>query len=125
MRRGACPRDPAIRERWGISGSISLLLHARDHSYRLSPSRPARKRRQRGEDGFDIAAGPEAEHAAAVVEQVELGVTTAADELLVAIGLAPEQREVVPDDLRIDTQEGATDVLREGERRVPAPLGLR
>ena len=52
-------------------------------------SRPLHQRRQRGEDGLDVAAGPQAEHRAAVVEQVELDIAAAANELLVAVGLAP------------------------------------
>ena len=42
----------------------------------------------RGQDGVDVAAGLQAEDGAAVVEQVELDVAAAADQLLLALGLA-------------------------------------
>src|SRR5262249_41192046 len=92
---------------------------------RSAVSRPFRQRRQRGEDRVDVAAGLEAEHCAAVVEQVELDVTAAADELLLALGLVPGLREIGPNDLWVDLQECPADILGEGESRRPAALALR
>src|SRR5215468_5800327 len=87
-------------------------------------SRPPRQRWKRGEDRFDVAAGLEAEHGAAVVEQIELRVAAAAHELLVAVGLAPGQREVAAHDLGIDAQKRPADILREGEGGIPAALRI-
>ena len=56
------------------------------------PSGPADFGRHGGQDRLDVAAGLEAEHGAAVVEQVELDVAAAADQLLVAVGLGPGRR---------------------------------
>ena len=61
----------------------------------------------------------QAEHRAAVVEQVELDIAAAADELLLAVGVGPGRGEIAPHELGIDRQEGAADVLREGEVGVP------
>ena len=61
----------------------------------------------------------QAEDRAAVVEQVELDVAAAADELLVAVGFGPRRREVAPDELRIDVEEGEPDVAGEGEVGLP------
>jgi GMP synthase-like glutamine amidotransferase len=58
------------------------LIHGRD-------TRPLHHGRHGAEDRFDIAAGLEAEGGAAVVEQVELDVAAAADQLLVAVGFGP------------------------------------
>ena len=70
-----------------------------------------------------------AEHRAAVVEQIELDIAAAAHELLLAVGLAPGHGEIAPHDLGIDAQEGAADVLREGQAprpsRPPPPPGVR
>src|SRR5262245_61976382 len=78
-------------------------------------SRPLHHRRQRGENRVDIAAGAQPEDGAAVVEQVELHVAAAAYELLLALGRAPRRGEIPAHQLGIDAQEGAADVLREGE----------
>ena len=51
-------------------------------------SRPLHHRRHRGQDRLDIAAGAQAEDRAAVVEQVEFDIAAAADQLLLALGLA-------------------------------------
>ena len=59
----------------------------------------------------DVAAGLQPENRAAVVEQVELDVAAAADELLLAVGLGPRRREIAAHELGIDVEEGAADVL--------------
>ena len=81
--------------------------------------RPLHHRRHRRQDRLDIAAGAQAENGAAVVEQVELDIAAAAHQLLVALGLAPGRREIVRHQLGIDAAEGAADILREGEDRLP------
>src|SRR5262245_39423342 len=88
-------------------------------------SRPLHQRRQRGEDRLDVAAGLQPEHRAAIVEQVELDVAAAADELLLAVGLVPTQRKIASHQLGIDLQEGPADILRESEGCVPPPVDLR
>ncbi len=82
-------------------------------------------RRQRGQDRGDVAAGLQAEDGAAVVEQVELHVAPAPHELLLALRLRPGLGEVGAHDARIDVEEGAAHILREGEPGVPAALCLR
>src|SRR3546814_14977448 len=56
---------------------------------------------------------------AAVVEQVELGVAAAADKLVAALLLRPGLRHVAAHQRGIDRQEGAADVLGEGEVGLP------
>ena len=57
-------------------------------------SRPLHHRRHRGEDRLHVAAGPEAECRAPVVEQVELHIAAATHQLLIALGLSPRVRVV-------------------------------
>ena len=73
------------------------------------------------DDRIDSTLPPvlQAEDRAAVVEQVEFDVAAAADQLLLALGLAPGRREILSHQSGIDAQEGAADVLREGEGLVP------
>src|SRR5215213_77625 len=80
---------------------------------------PLYLRRHRREDRIYIAAGLQPKNCAAVVEQVELDVAPAPDQLLLAVGGIPGQGEIAPDEFGIDLQEGAADVLREGEVGVP------
>src|SRR5690349_19266480 len=82
-------------------------------------SRPFHLRRHRGEDGVDIAAGLEAKDGAAVVEQVELDIAAAADQLLLAVSRRPWRIEIAPHQLGIDFQESAADVLGEDEIGLP------
>src|SRR6185312_8300314 len=98
------------RRRHGVVGSSRKLM---------TVSRPLHCGRHRREDRVDIAAGLEAEDGAAVVEQVELDVAAAPHELLLALVRAPGLRHVSPHQRRIDAQERAPDLLREGEIRVP------
>src|SRR4029079_10882845 len=82
---------------------------------------PHHQRRHGAQDRLDIAAGLEPEDGAAVVEQIELDIATAADELLIAVRLGPRRQHVAADDLRIDADKGAADALREGKVRLPVP----
>src|SRR5271156_6016124 len=78
-------------------------------------SGPADERRERGEHGLDVGALLEAEHGAAVVEQVELHVAAAAHQLLGAVGFGPGLVHPVTDDLGIDAQERLAHSAGEGE----------
>src|ERR1700744_1133086 len=57
-------------------------------------SRPLHLRRHRRQDRIHIAAGLEAERGAAIVEQVELDVASATDQLLFAVGRGPGRIEI-------------------------------
>ena len=78
----------------------------------LGPGRQGRHGRQ---DRLDVAAGLEAEHGAAVVEQVELDITAATDQLLLPLGVGPVLVEVLADQMRVDDLEGAADILDKAE----------
>src|SRR5438128_422734 len=98
--------------------SISISIARGSCVIVLWPLRFGRHRRQ---DRLHIAAGLQPEDGAAVVEQVEFDIAAAPDQLLLAVFSAPASRKIAPDDFRIDLQEGAADVLREGEVGVPIP----
>src|SRR5207244_8400077 len=55
----------------------------------------------------------------AVVEQVELDIAAATDQLLLAVFGGPACCEIAAHDVGIDLLEGAADVLGEGEVGVP------
>src|SRR3569833_260367 len=82
-------------------------------------SRPPHFGRHGAQNGVDVAAGLETEGGTTVVEEVELDVAAAADELVVAIGLGPWGRVVAVDELGVNLEEGAADILGEGEVVVP------
>src|SRR5262245_46390516 len=84
--------------------------------------RPLHHGRHGGEDRLYVAAGLEAEHGAAVVEEVEFHVAAAAHQLLLALRLAPGLAEIAPHELGVDLKEGAAHVLGEGEGGVPAAV---
>ena len=84
-----------------------------------SCSRPFHFGRHRRQDRIDIAAGFQTENGAAVVEQVEFDIAAAPDQLLLAIGRRPRRVEIAPHQFGIDLQEGAADVLGEGEVGIP------
>src|SRR5690606_13062715 len=90
----------------------------------LVPLRPLHLWREARQDRVDIAAGFQPENRAAVVEQVELYIAAAADQLLLAVGLSPVLVEVLADEVVVDDLEGAADVLREAEIGFPAALFL-
>src|SRR5690606_17324385 len=85
----------------------------------VAPSGPLHLGGHGREDRLDVAAGLEAKGGAAVVEEVELDVAAAADELLVAIGGGPWGGEVAADDGGVGVDKGGSDVAREGEVGVP------
>src|SRR5690606_41659368 len=88
------------------------------------PLRPLHLWRQARQDRVDIAAGFQPENRAAVIEQVELDVAAAADQLLLAVGLGPVLVEILPYEAVVDDLEGAADILREAEVGFPAALVL-
>src|SRR5689334_23534204 len=94
--------------------SMSISM-ARGSLVTMAISRPFRMRRHRRQDRVDIAAGLQAENRAAVVEQIELDIAAAPDQLLLAIVGGPCRRKIAPDQFGIDLQERATDILGEGE----------
>src|SRR4029079_10105125 len=81
---------------------------------------PLYLRWHRRENGIHIAAGLQPKNCAAVVEQVELDVASAPDQLFLAVGGIPGQGEIAPDEFGIDLQEGAPDIL--GEKEVGVPI---
>src|ERR1700722_16155088 len=79
--------------------------------------RPANLGREAHQDGPDVAAGLQAEQRATVVDQVELHVAAAADQLVFALGRRPGLRHATPDDPGIGVQESLPDVPDEAEIR--------
>src|SRR5271165_614581 len=78
-------------------------------------SGPARLGRHGRQNGGDVASGLQPENRAAIVEQIELDVTPAADELFLALGRGPRRRRVAPHDVGIDRDKTFADVAHEGE----------
>src|SRR5438477_9358463 len=78
-------------------------------------SRPRHFRRQRHQDRLHIAAGLEAEEGAAVVEQVELDVAAALDELRLALLGRPGLEEMAAGKRGVDLKESFADRAGEGE----------
>src|SRR2546430_9307759 len=85
-------------------------------SPRLRPLHFGRHRRQ---DRIHIAAGFQSENGAAVVEQIEFDVSSAPDQLFLAVFSAPGRVVIAPHKFGIDFQECAADILREGKIGVP------
>src|ERR1700722_16244784 len=86
---------------------------------RAGPSGPARLRRQRHQDGFHISPRFQPESCAAIMQQIELHVTSAAYKLLRPIFLGPRLVHAPSHDLGIDIQKCEADALREGEIGFP------
>src|SRR5262245_39594308 len=78
-------------------------------------SRPPHFRRQRHQDGLDIAAGHQPELGAAVVEEVELNIASAPRQLVVAFLRRPALVHVPAHQLGIDLQKRLADIAGEGE----------
>ena len=81
-------------------------------------SRPLHYRWHRRQDRGNIPAGFESKNGAAVVEQVELNVAAATDELLFPVGFGPRGREVGAYEAGVDVEEGCADLLGKGEAGV-------
>src|SRR5690606_15873388 len=92
-------------------------IRSRPEPRRLGPLHHGR---HGAEDRLDIAAGLQPEHGAAVVEQVELDIAAAPDQLFLALRVGPGLLHAAGDDVRVDLQEGLADGLGEGE--VPLPV---
>src|SRR5205823_5644888 len=86
-------------------------------------SGPGRFGRERHQDRFDIAAGPQAEAGAAVVEQVELDVTAAADQLVTALFGGPRAVHPCPRDRRKDREKRFAD--RPDKSEIAFPVAAR
>src|SRR6266404_5932351 len=84
-----------------------------------APSGPRRFGRQRHQDRLDIAAGLQPEHRAAVVQQVELDVAAAADELMAALLGGPGEPHARPHDRREDGEQGVSDRSDKDEVALP------
>src|SRR3954464_11578949 len=113
---------------WTISPGWNVIRGLRNQGRRaLSPisgSRPLHDGRHRRQDRIDVSAGAQPEDRTAVIQQVELDIAPAPDQLLLALGLDPRRREVSSHQLRIDGEECTPDILRERESRVPVRLEI-
>src|SRR6266404_2969745 len=99
-------------------GPASIFLPERQGgSGRLSG--PCRFGRQRHQDRLDIAAGLQTECGAAVVEQVELDIAAAADELMTALVGGPGEPHARPHDGRENGEDSVPDRSEEGEVALP------
>src|SRR6185312_4272803 len=76
---------------------------------------PAHQRRQRHQDRFGAPVGLEPERGAAIVDEVELDVAPAAQELELPLALAPGVAAPSPHDRQIGLEERVTRVAHEGE----------
>src|SRR5207302_842148 len=70
-------------------------------------------------DRLDIAAGRQSEARAAVVEQVELDIAAAPDELMAALLGRPGKPHARPHDRREDSEKGLADGADKGEVALP------
>ena len=73
--------------------------------------------------GVVFAPGHQSESCAAIVDEVELGIAPAPDQLFLLFGLGPGLVHRRPHDLRIDREKRPPDVAREGE--ILVPIGLQ
>src|SRR5258706_16420961 len=80
------------------------------------PLGPSHQGRQRHQYRLRVAAGFQTEHSPPVVEQVELDVAAAADQLMAALLLGPGELHPRPHNSREDAEEGFAD--RADEREV-------
>ena len=103
-----------MEDRWGrfADGEHDSRRRRRAAAFADSDLRPAHQRRHGGQDSIDVATGLQPEDRAAIVEQVELDIAAAPDELLLAVGIGKGRRHVAADDLGIDLEKGAADILR-------------
>src|SRR5436305_10910415 len=80
---------------------------------------PRRFGGERHQDRLDIAAGLQTEGGAAVVEQVELDIAAAANELMTALLGRPGLPHTRPHDGRDNGEDGVADRSEEGEVALP------
>src|SRR5262245_8129785 len=86
--------------------------------------RPAHLGRQRHQNRFDIAARHQSKSGAAVVDEIEFGIASAPDKLLVALILGPILVHARAHDLREDRKHRKTHVARKGEVLFPIVLEI-
>src|SRR5215213_1101796 len=78
-------------------------------------SGPGNRGRQRHQDRLRVAAGPQPELRAPIVEEVELNVAPAADQLVLSLLGRPGPVHVPAHQLRVDVEEGLAHGPGEGE----------
>src|SRR5262249_7586342 len=81
--------------------------------------RPLNRGRHGRQDGFNVAAGLQAENGTAVIQEIEFNVATAADQLFLAVSFGPGDCEVPANQPWVDSQECSTNILRECKRLIP------
>src|SRR6185437_10578475 len=111
-RRIAPPRSHGRRVRFSASHDGAALKIRAAPVLRLGPTHLGR---QRHEDRFDMAAGLEAEERAAVIDEIELDIAAAADELKTPLLLGPALAHVAAHQRRIDAEKRLADIAGEGE----------
>src|SRR5207249_257979 len=87
-----------------------------------SPSGPGRDRRQAHQDCFDIAAGLQTKHGAAIVEQVELGIAAAPFELARLLLRRKGHSHPAAHQLWENVEKGFADLAGEGEQLLEIPF---
>src|SRR3546814_5564251 len=75
-------------------------------------------------DRLDVAAGLQAEQRAAVMQQVELDVAAAPNQLVASLRLGPAIVHVPLDEARVDVEECLSDVAGEGEVGLEAAVEI-
>src|SRR3546814_6045346 len=75
-------------------------------------------------DRLDVAAGLQAEQRAAVMQQVELDVAAAPNQLVASLLLGPAIVHVPLDEARVDVEECLSDVAGEGEVGLEAAVEI-
>src|SRR6185369_12166815 len=106
-------------ERW--SGSPGFPLVRNDDSISNDHALwPRGFRRQRHQDRLDIAAGLQPEAGAAVVQQVELDIAPAPDQLMATLFRRPRPVHPLPNDGGIDLEKRLADTA--AERKIALPV---
>src|ERR1700722_5383474 len=102
-----CP--PPRRTLAAVGDPAGVTRRATATSSRANVLWPSRLPPQRHQERLDIPAGPESEPRAAVVEQVELDIATAAAELVAPLLRVPGQTHTRPHDRRIGGEKCLAD----------------
>src|SRR5690242_13008953 len=110
----------------GIKAAVGREKPAADRAETLFEAAlwPAYLGRQTGQDRIDVAACLQSEDRAAIIEQVELDVTAAPHQLLLALGVGPVLVEILAHKMLVNHEERPADILGETQIRIPAALLL-
>src|SRR5579859_7437600 len=108
-----CRIAPAFVNPWRQSRSIN------PRGAEPATSGPGCFGRQGHQDRLDVATRLETEGGAAIVQQVELDVAAAADELVAPVLVGPGLEHVMPDDPGIGVEKGEAHVAGESEVLLP------